>query len=91
VRQLTAISRSHSGVRVIIAVVRTLQPIIHRGQIVAIVIAGQAIIDDTLQASEQTHVQAMCLYALEIADGARPGPYTDAGAEAYARRALLSR
>jgi hypothetical protein len=61
-----------------------LQPITHRGRIVAIVIAGRAIIDDTLAVDEHRHVQAMCLYALEIADRERPGPYTDAAAERYA-------
>jgi hypothetical protein len=49
---------------------------------------GQAIIDDTLPADDQRHVQAMCLYALEVADGTRPGPYTDARADTYARGAL---
>ncbi len=63
---------------------RTLQPITHRGQIVAIAVAGHAIIDDTLDPDEHRHVQAMCLYALEIADGERPGPYTNAAAEQYA-------
>jgi hypothetical protein len=68
-----------------IVAMRNLQPITHAGRIVAIVIAGQAIIDDTLDPDEHRHVQAMCLYGIEIADGERPGPYTDAGAEQYAR------
>ena len=70
---------------------RPLQPVTHRGRIVAIAIAGQAIIDDTLPPDEHRHVQAMCLYALEILDGERPGPYTDATAETYAHQALTRR
>lgn len=65
-----------------------LQPITHLGRIVAIVIAGQAIIDDTLDPDEHRHVQAMCLCALEIADRERPGPYRDAAAERYAHLAI---
>lgn len=36
-------------------------------------------------------VQAMCLYATEIAAGDRPGPYTDELAEQYADRAIALR
>ena len=61
-----------------------LHQITHNGELVAIVLADQAIIDDTLPASEQPHVQAMCLYALQIQAGELPGPYTDAKATAYA-------
>ncbi len=64
-----------------------LQQITHNGELVAIVLAGQAIIDDTLPASERSKVQAMCLYALEIQAGELPGPYTDDKAHAYARAA----
>lgn len=65
-----------------------LQQITHNGELVAIVLADQAIIDGTLPASEQPHVQAMCLYALQIQAGELPGPYTDARATAYARAAV---
>jgi len=64
-----------------------LQQITHNGELVAIVLADQAIIDDTLPASERRQVQAMCLYALEIQAGELPGPYTDDKANAYARAA----
>lgn len=66
---------------------RNAQLINHRGQLAAVVVAGQAIIEDTLPADDFRHVQAMCLYAMEIATRERPGPYTDAGADAYARAA----
>jgi hypothetical protein len=36
-------------------------------------------------------VAMMCVYALEVEDGLEPPPYTDARAEAYARRALMPR
>jgi hypothetical protein len=64
-----------------------LQPITYEGRIVAVVLVGRAIIDDTLAPDEHRHVRAMCLYALEIADRDRPGPYNDAAADAYARMA----
>ncbi|MGH2867837.1 MAG: hypothetical protein ACRDNK_09745 [Solirubrobacteraceae bacterium] len=67
--------------------VQNLQPIIHNGQLAAVVIAGQAIITDTLPAQDLRHVQAMCLYALELADQAPPKSYTDADADEYARAA----
>jgi hypothetical protein len=64
-----------------------LQRITHNGQLAAIVIAGQAIIDDTLNDNDRQHVQAMCLYAFQITDGLRPGPYTDTDAQRYAHDA----
>jgi hypothetical protein len=67
---------------------RRIQPIIHRGQLSAVVVDGLAIIEDTLTEAAHRHVQAMCLYALEIADHERPGPYNDAAADAYAQAAL---
>jgi hypothetical protein len=36
-------------------------------------------------------VAMICVYALEVEDRLEPPPYTDAGAEAYARRALMPR
>lgn len=73
-----------------IAAMKTVQPIIHQGRIAALVVAGQAIIDDTLPPHEHRHVQAMCLYALEVADRDRPGPYSDPDADTYARQALTT-
>lgn len=64
-------------------VVSEVQPIIHRGVLVAIVIADEAIIADAVPTGDLAAVKAKCLYALEIAAGERPGPYTDAGAAAY--------
>lgn len=63
------------------------QPIIHRRRAAAVVVAGRAIISDTLPNQEQATVKAMCLYALEVAEGRLPGPYSDAQALAYARAA----
>ena len=68
-----------------------IQPIIHRGRVAALVVAGQAIIPDALPSQEQATVKAMCLYALEVADGRLPGPYSDAQALAYARAAAAKR
>ena len=65
-------------------VVSEVEPIIHHGALVAVVIADQAIITDGVPASELPAVKAKCLYAMEIAAGERQGPYTDAGA-AYVR------
>lgn len=73
--------------KAIIPGMRNLQRINHNRQLAAIVIADQAIIDDTLTGEHRQHVQAMCLYALEIEHGERPGPYTDAAADRYARQA----
>jgi len=67
---------------------RRLQQITHNGELVAIVLADQAIIDDALPVSERSQVQAMCLYALQIQAGELPGPYTDDKANAYARAAM---
>lgn len=74
-----------------IALMRKIQPIIHQGQLAAVVVGGLAIIEDTLTDTAHRHVQAMCLYALEIEDRERPGPYNDADADAFARAALTQR
>jgi len=68
-----------------------LQQITHNGELVAIVLADQAIIDDTLPVSERPKVQAMCLYALQVQAGELASPYTDAKAKAYALAALTRR
>lgn len=65
-----------------------LQRINHNGRLAAIVLAGQAIIDDTLSDDAFRHVQAKCLYALELAEEGRPDSYTDQDGDAYARAAL---
>ena len=68
-----------------------IQPIIHHGRVAAVVVGGQAIIPDALPSQEQATVKAMCLYALEVADGRLPGPYSEARALAYARAAAANR
>lgn len=69
----------------------SLQRIRHRGQLVAVTVADHAFIVARLSAEELFHVQAMCLYALELADMGRSDGYTDEDAEMYARAALLHR
>jgi hypothetical protein len=54
-----------------------------------VVLGDQAIVTATLSEGDERTVKAMCLYALEVADGIQPGPYTDERALAYARRAEL--
>lgn len=66
---------------------RGLRQIIHNDRLAAIVIAGQAIIDDTLTEQDRQHVKALCLYALQIQDGQRTGPYNPIGAQSYAQHA----
>ena len=73
------------------SVVSEVQPIIHHGAMVAIVIADQAVIPAAVPASDLPVVKAKCLYALGIAAGERPGRYTDAGATAYARAIAATR
>lgn len=65
-----------------------LQRILHRGELVAVVICGQAIIPTRIPEADLLHIQAKCLYALELADEGRADDYTDADAETYARVAL---
>ena len=64
-----------------------MQKIIYNGRLAAVVLADQAILTDTLPEPDERTVKAMCLYALEIAAGQQPGPYTDEQALEYARRA----
>jgi hypothetical protein len=70
---------------------RHIQIIIHRGRLAAAIVAGQAVVDDTLCDADFRHVQAMCLYAMQTIEGDRPGPYTDPDADTYARETLASR
>jgi hypothetical protein len=66
-----------------------MQKIIYNGWLVAVVLADQAILTDPLPEQHERTVKAMCLYALEVAAGLQPGPYTDERALHYARRAAL--
>ena len=61
------------------------------GQPVAVAAGGVAIIDADVIGEPLGRVQAKALYALEIQAGRRRGPYTDAGAERYAHRAVTRR
>lgn len=64
-----------------------LQKILYEDRLAAVVVADQAILVDPLAESDERTVMAMCLYALEIAAGLQPGPYSDQRALEYARRA----
>ena len=69
----------------------SLQRIFHNGQLAAVVVADQAIIEDTLADQDFRHVQAMCLYALELAAQGQGDAYTDGDAHAYAQAATSRR
>ena len=66
------------------------QQITYKGEVVAVVIADQAIIPKALPAEDRKTVEAMCLYALEVAAGQHAGPYSDDDALAYAQRAAAA-
>lgn len=70
---------------------KTIQLITHNSRPAAIVAGDTAIIADHVADDDRRRVQAMCLYATEIAAGDRPGPYTDQLAEQYADRAIALR
>ena len=65
----------------------TLQKIVHNGRVAALVVADQAILAEGLDENEERTVKAMCLYALDVAAGLQPGPYSDERALQYAHRA----
>jgi hypothetical protein len=64
-----------------------LQQIIYRERLVAVVIGEEATIEAGLSGEELLDVQAMCLFAIEVAAGERPGSYSHRGATAFAARA----
>ncbi len=68
-----------------------LQKITYHGQVAAVVLAGHALVLDGLADDDERAVRAMCLYALEIAAGREPGPYTDQRALRYAARAQVEK
>lgn len=70
---------------------RTIQVIELHRRPVALALGDEAIIADHITDEERSIVAGMALYALEIQTGQRPGPYTDAEAEQYARHALTRR
>ena len=63
----------------------------YQGRVVAAVISGRAIISEALPKNDQLIVKAMCVYALDIAEGRVPGPYSDIAAHTYARAAVAAR
>lgn len=70
---------------------RTIQVIELAGHPVALALGDEAIIANHVTDQERSIVAGMALYALEIQTGQRPGPYTDADAEHYARHAITLR
>ncbi len=56
-----------------------------------LVVGEEAIIEGGLAEEEQLDVQAMCLFAIELAAGERPGEYSDERAIAFARQARAQR
>lgn len=65
------------------------QPICLSGRPVAVTVGcGEASVSARVDEADLPVVQAMCLYALEVASGERKGPYHDRDAERYARRAI---
>ena len=61
------------------------------GRPVALALGDQAILADHITDDDRPIVAGMALYAIEIQASARPGPYSNADAERYARRELALR
>ena len=71
---------------------RQIQVIELHGRTIALAVGDKTIIaDHHITDDDRSIVAGMALYALDIQAGARPGPYTDADAERYARHALAQR
>lgn len=68
-----------------------IQLIHHRGRLAAVVIGEQATIETWLSGEELLDVQAMCLFALEIAAHQRPGTYSHQRAAAFAKQTRAQR
>jgi hypothetical protein len=67
------------------------QQIIYRDRLAAVVIGEEAVIEDGLSVEALLDVQAMCLFAMEVAGGEHPGPYSDRRAAAFAAQARARR
>lgn len=67
------------------------QQIHYRGRLAAVVVGEQATIDARLAGEELVDVQAMCLFAIEIANGEQPGTYSDQRAVAFAAQTRAQR
>ena len=70
---------------------RQIQIIELHGRPVALALGDQAILADHITDDDRPIVAGMALYAIEIQASARPGPYSNADAERYARRELALR
>ena len=70
---------------------RGMQQIHYRGRLAAVVLGGEATIDAQLAGEELLEVQAMCLFAIEIASGEQPGAYTDQRAAVFAAQTRAQR
>jgi hypothetical protein len=70
------------------------QPITYRGRLVAVAARERFFLCDELAQRpagdpELGFVAFMCAYALDVARGELPGPYTDENARRYARACLI--
>ena len=74
-----------------IKVVPRIQLIHYQGGLAGVVVGEEAIIEAGLPREEQLDVQAMCLFAIELAAGERPGQYSHERAMAFARQARAQR
>src|SRR5438270_298200 len=71
-----------------------LQPISYRGRLAALATPNQFLLSDFLAMRpvgepERTFVIYMCLYAIDVLNGALPTPYTEHRARRYAHAALI--
>ena len=72
-----------------------LQPITYRGRLMAVASARRFFLADVVEQRAPTDpdismVLFMCIYAIDVATGRLPGPYTDDRARRYARYCLLA-
>ena len=72
-----------------------LQPITYRGQLLAVATGSTFILSDDIdkQVDDPAEIQMvlfMCAYAIDVATGHLPGPYSDEQARRYARYCLLA-
>jgi hypothetical protein len=70
------------------------QPIIHRGRLVAVATSTEFVLVDRLARAqphdpERMFVVFMCVYAGDVANGVLPGPYNDVAARCYASAASM--
>lgn len=69
---------------------RMMQFIYRRGRPVAVVIGRRAAVSEHVGEREWPLVAAMCVYAIEVAVGQRPGPYRDEDAEQHAEAVVAA-